>query len=264
MRAYEDRVDYYAVLNVPRDATPSQIRMSYKQLVRSEHPDKKRQGYDSQVFKNILKAYSILKDIKSRSEYDRQTGGGGAFKKSFSFRFAYDSLIKGTYRFFNTMNIRFLDAHTEKNSPDTEDYYDKEYGYYISDKLLEMEIPEIIQRLCYSDNKYVRISAVVLLAYKKEAVLKDRLDDLLAHRDSDLRKAAIWAAGKMGLAIKLRDLRNVSHLYTPEEQFILLKAVCFVSGGRDRTILADLDALVEKNIKLEKGVNELKQVYKLA
>lgn len=263
MRAYEDRVDYYAVLNVTREATPNQIRLAYKTLVRSEHPDVKRGEYDSVRYKNILKAYSILKDIKTRTEYDNQTSsGGGFFKKNFSFRFAYESLIKGTYRFLNTMNLTFLNVHTGKNEKAHEDYYDRDYSYYISDKLLGMDTLEIVQRLHYSENKYVQISAIILLACKKDESLIKMLDDLYEHRDSNVRKAAIWATGKMGLIQSLRKLRSVNHLYTPEERFTLFKAFCYATGGKDKTVEAELDGLTQKNIDLEKPVAELKQIYR--
>ena len=67
--------DYYEVLGVSREATPEEIRKSYKKLAIKWHPDKhvddKKEAEEK--FKEIAEAYSVLSDPDKKKEYD--TGG---------------------------------------------------------------------------------------------------------------------------------------------------------------------------------------------
>ena len=63
-------MNLYGALGLSRDANAQQIRESYKNLVRTEHPDK---GGNAEKFKEIQKAYDVLRDDGKKSFYD-QTG----------------------------------------------------------------------------------------------------------------------------------------------------------------------------------------------
>jgi curved DNA-binding protein len=63
--------DYYAVLNVPRDATPDAIKKSYRALARKLHPDVNKDPQAEDRFKRINEAYEVLKDPDKRSKYDQ-------------------------------------------------------------------------------------------------------------------------------------------------------------------------------------------------
>ncbi len=71
--------DYYEVLGVARGATKDEIKKAFHKLAHKFHPDKS--SGDSDKFKEVSEAYSILGDDKKRAEYDsygRVFGGGGA------------------------------------------------------------------------------------------------------------------------------------------------------------------------------------------
>ncbi|MBC7836404.1 molecular chaperone DnaJ [Acetobacteraceae bacterium] len=70
--------DYYEVLGVDKKASKDDIKKAFHKLAHKFHPDK-NQG-DSEKFKEVSEAYSILSDEKKRAEYDsygRTFGGGG-------------------------------------------------------------------------------------------------------------------------------------------------------------------------------------------
>ncbi|HEY3501310.1 MAG TPA: molecular chaperone DnaJ [Actinocatenispora sp.] len=77
--------DYYKVLGVEKDASPSDIKKAFRKLARELHPDH-NPGDDSarERFKAVSEAYSVLSDAAKRKEYDdaRSMFGAGAFRGS--------------------------------------------------------------------------------------------------------------------------------------------------------------------------------------
>jgi len=93
--------DYYAILQVPRDASQQQISRAYRALMRSHHPDLDsgrataggqrgvrdgaleagtgggRQQQEAELLR-IMQAFAVLRDPARRAAYDRETGGGPA------------------------------------------------------------------------------------------------------------------------------------------------------------------------------------------
>lgn len=71
--------DYYEVLGVQKSASKDEVKKAFHKLAHKYHPDKA--GGDSERFKEVSEAYSVLSDDKKRAEYDSygQTfGGNGA------------------------------------------------------------------------------------------------------------------------------------------------------------------------------------------
>lgn len=71
IRATESRSDYYATLNVSRNATLQEIKSSYRNLARKYHPDMNKSPGAEEKFKEISAAYEVLSDDEKRSLYDR-------------------------------------------------------------------------------------------------------------------------------------------------------------------------------------------------
>ena len=75
--------DYYAILGVPRDASPEEIKRAYRELAKKYHPDKNRGDPEAEErFKEINEAYAVLSDPQRRAEYDRRgyVEGAEAFR----------------------------------------------------------------------------------------------------------------------------------------------------------------------------------------
>ena len=65
--------DYYNILEITKDATEEEIKMSYKKLAKKFHPDKNRDNQEEATskFKLISEAYQVLNDAVMREAYDR-------------------------------------------------------------------------------------------------------------------------------------------------------------------------------------------------
>ncbi|ABP00122.1 predicted protein, partial [Ostreococcus lucimarinus CCE9901] len=60
----------YDALGVARDATKTEVRRAYRNLITRAHPDK---GGDAVTFARIQRAYDVLSDDAKRASYD-ETG----------------------------------------------------------------------------------------------------------------------------------------------------------------------------------------------
>ena len=61
--------DYYKVLEVPPEATTTEIKRSYRRLARLHHPDLNQQALDDHI-KRLNAAYEVLRDPVKRAKYD--------------------------------------------------------------------------------------------------------------------------------------------------------------------------------------------------
>ena len=63
--------DYYATLDVKRDATAEDIKTAYRRLARKYHPDVSKEKDAEEKFKEMAEAYETLKDPEKRAAYDQ-------------------------------------------------------------------------------------------------------------------------------------------------------------------------------------------------
>jgi molecular chaperone DnaJ len=73
--------DYYEVLGLERNASPEDIKKTFRRLARQYHPDINREPGAESMFKEINEAYEVLSDSEKRSLYDRfgHSGPAGSF-----------------------------------------------------------------------------------------------------------------------------------------------------------------------------------------
>ena len=64
-------MDLYEVLGVARNASPEDIKKSYRKLAMQYHPDRNAGNKQAEEkFKQINEAYSVLGDANKRQQYD--------------------------------------------------------------------------------------------------------------------------------------------------------------------------------------------------
>ncbi|MFT5572361.1 MAG: curved DNA-binding protein [Cryomorphaceae bacterium] len=63
--------DYYKTLGLERDATPEEIKRTYRKLARKYHPDVSKENNAEEQFKQVSEAYEVLRDPEKRSAYDK-------------------------------------------------------------------------------------------------------------------------------------------------------------------------------------------------
>lgn len=82
--------DYYAILNVAPSATAREITHAYRSLLRTHHPDTRKNPDDGDTSKAgdlqklhaIMQAYVVLSDPAKRSAYDRSRRTGTSSRSS--------------------------------------------------------------------------------------------------------------------------------------------------------------------------------------
>lgn len=94
--------DYYAILELDKNASLDDIKTSFKRLGRQYHPDKNKEPGAEEKFKEIAEAYSILSDETKRRNYDR-------YKTTSDLRGA-EWFVREVEMFFSKENITFEDA----------------------------------------------------------------------------------------------------------------------------------------------------------
>ena len=62
--------DYYAALELERDADGDAIKKAYRRLARRTHPDVAKEPGAEERFKEISEAYQTLSDPEKRQAYD--------------------------------------------------------------------------------------------------------------------------------------------------------------------------------------------------
>ena len=108
-------MDYYDVLGVNKNASMQDIKKAYRKLSFKYHPDKNN-GNDSEQFKIISNAYSVLSDSDKKRQYDNsfvttnRRGGGNIFDNMFSsfmnINEAYDNLNNMSTNGYKKDNIQ--------------------------------------------------------------------------------------------------------------------------------------------------------------
>ena len=67
-----NKLNFYDILEIPNNASPTEIKKSYRKLSMKYHPDKNSSSDTTQQMSNINCAYQTLSEPNKRKEYDHQ------------------------------------------------------------------------------------------------------------------------------------------------------------------------------------------------
>ncbi|HBW56654.1 MAG TPA: molecular chaperone DnaJ, partial [Oscillatoriales bacterium UBA8482] len=94
--------DYYEILGVSREADTEELKRAYRRLARKYHPDVNKEAGSEERFKEISRAYEVLKEPELRARYDRfgeagVSSGAGGFDPNFTDPFTdiFESFFSG-------------------------------------------------------------------------------------------------------------------------------------------------------------------------
>ena len=62
--------DYYALLGIPRDASPEELKRAYFDAAQKLHPDKNTAAGETELFLGVQQAYETLSNPRRRAQYD--------------------------------------------------------------------------------------------------------------------------------------------------------------------------------------------------
>lgn len=70
---FDPKKNYYEILGVTEDATPEEIKKTFRKEAVKHHPDR---GGSKEKFQEINEAYQVLSDQQKRQQYDMYRKGG--------------------------------------------------------------------------------------------------------------------------------------------------------------------------------------------
>jgi curved DNA-binding protein len=74
--------DYYAILGVPKTASPADIKKAYRKLARELHPDTNKDAAAEKRFKDANEAHAVLSDPEKRKQYDELGANWQAYQQA--------------------------------------------------------------------------------------------------------------------------------------------------------------------------------------
>ena len=213
----------------------SQLMMKLKnptnRLIKKYHPDVSKEDDKGNFFILITKAYSVLKDEKSRAEYDEHIRTDKKSQSFLKFQYTFYDFIKKQGELFNTFRIFFKNISGEKTNKFIKDDFFS-WQEKIQKEVLKMPIKELEERLLYSDNPFVRLNAAIALGYKAEKSSYNSLEKILTEPNNEIKKGAIWAIGNLKMKKSLGLLKILFDSGPNDVKIEVLKAVYKIEEGK--------------------------------
>ncbi len=253
--------NYYEILEIEKYSTIDIVKKAYKVLVKKFHPDANKNSNADEIYKKIVKAYTVLKDSQSKEDYDNQLRKEVVSVPKMSFEFSNYNFLINTDRLLNRIKIFFKNItgqiKREKIKLNVSSNILEE-NYHVSQDILNMPVEELEERLLYSDNKYVRLNAGIAIGIKKEKASLPVLENVLPSSDKDLKKIIIWAIGNLKMKKSLNLLKILYNSAANEVKSEILKSYYKITEGKGTVLISMLlNALKENDNEIKITALEL-------
>ena len=97
MTAPHETADYYALLGVNPNATPTDIKRAYRCKALTLHPDVRTGEGSTALFQRVQRAYRVLSDPVERARYDAASGRAPPSRVSAYYRRSFDRLFDNLF-----------------------------------------------------------------------------------------------------------------------------------------------------------------------
>ena len=183
--------NYYEILGISRSATPEEIKVAYRKLMKENHPDMKANDRKKEeLSKDINEAYSVLGDKDKKAEYDKM----------------FISTSSTTNSNINQNNNSQFNIFDTFVSPLTFDFnlYNRPFG-----KSLEEEYDEFITWLNEIDEECKEFG---LTSTKIRESIKDKRGILTKEKINSM---------KNNISNQLENLKKISKLFDKFKEYYL-------------------------------------------
>lgn len=144
--------DYYKILGVSRNASLNEIKSAYRKLVMKYHPDISKTKETEEMFKIINEAYTVLSTPQLKEKYDIKIKEISEKNDNSIIKKVVDTIAKN-------INIALKEIN-------------KVFEEISSDKTLEkLSNEELLQRLYFSDNEFVKYAALKIIKHRRKRSL---------------------------------------------------------------------------------------------
>ncbi|OHD24514.1 MAG: hypothetical protein A2Y34_03530 [Spirochaetes bacterium GWC1_27_15] len=230
MLVQNEFINYYDILQIEKTATDGEVKKAYKKMVLKFHPDVNKEKDTNQEFKEILKAYSILKDTHSRKQYDEELQKNNTFLKKINFKYGYQKIIGQTNKIIKKFQIFFNNIYSQNTEEVNfiESPYD---GINISKDILYLSNEELERRLLYSNNIYVKIHSALALGIKKNKSSLNIIEKVLLNEHYEVQRACVWALGNLQMKKSIGILKNLFNNCNSTLKLDIIKTIFKITKG---------------------------------
>ncbi|XP_051781726.1 dnaJ homolog subfamily B member 13 [Erpetoichthys calabaricus] len=176
--------DYYAVLEISRNATDADIKKAYRRLSLKFHPQKNQEPGSLERFNQLAEAYEILSDPKKKATYDKfgeeglkggippEYGGSGAWTSGYVY---HGNAEKVFHDFFGGDNP-FADFYTVEGEEVNASFGGlRGRGMKKTDPAIERDLFLSLEDLFYGCTKKIKISRRVMNEDGHTSSIKDKI-----------------------------------------------------------------------------------------
>jgi curved DNA-binding protein CbpA len=274
MQELEVELNYYDVLSIDKSASFDDIKKAYKKMALEYHPDLNKKPGASDKFKEIVRAYVILKDPASKNEYDKRYKEGNSFFKRVNFN--YEKFIKKSNDFIKKIKLAFKNVSVNNIALGFDNDLDFSYSFLkLSEDILIMSVEELLERLECSNNDYVKVNSIISLVRKEKKSIYPIIINYLNDESIEVRRAVLWGLGFLKIKKSVSILRKIYDSIDSIYKVDILKAIYMIVGnslyfrnrlfdglssGNEEVKIAILNIMLKLKINIKK--QELELIFK--